>query len=363
MIILMALALAGVLFFGLRPKDYDFSNRVSLIEGNRGLQFEKYSIAYSQPLGTEMAGQLAGPEGFTLFLNFKPRPEFNDGFGLIAVMHAGKDADQLIVGQWKNHIIAMNGDDYAHKRKLPRIAFDTLKIIDASKPSSNIQLVLTSAIDGTRLYVNGRLVKEKSNITLKMPTWERTRLILGNSPYSKASWQGDIYGLALFPGTMSIHEFDFSSTNGAVVGDAQATAPFLQYDFKTIEQGRVKDLSGNGVHLDLPKSITPLKKKMLAWPWPGLEMGSRLFRDVALNILGFVPLGFFFSVVLMQSGSLAGKQVVLVTVLFCFLLSLGIEVAQAWLPSRDSSLLDLGMNTTGAMIGALFSLARCTRAR
>ena len=112
-------------FFGLRPKDYDFTNRVSLIEGRGGLQFEKYSMAHTEQVGDNMARQLSGQKGFTLFLNFNPQPDFDDGFGLILVMHSGNDSEQLIIGQWKSHIIAMNGDDYAHKQRLPRISFDT----------------------------------------------------------------------------------------------------------------------------------------------------------------------------------------------------------------------------------------------
>ena len=95
--------------------------------------------------------------------------------------------------------------------------------------------------------------------------------------------------------------------------------------------------------------------------WAELEIDKRLFLDVAINFIGFVPLGFLLAVVLMQSGSLGAKAVFRLTVVFCFMLSLGIEVAQAWLPSRSSSLLDLVMNTVGALVGALIVRGRNVR--
>jgi VanZ family protein len=48
----------------------------------------------------------------------------------------------------------------------------------------------------------------------------------------------------------------------------------------------------------------------------------------------------------------------LMTVILCMLLSLTIELLQAWIPTRVSSLMDLILNTLGAGIGiGLWSLA------
>ena len=74
------------------------------------------------------------------------------------------------------------------------------KYLNPDKQDSTIQLVLTSGQKGTRLYVNGRLVKEKPKMVLKVPVGDGTRLILGNSPYGRASWKGDIHSLALLSG-------------------------------------------------------------------------------------------------------------------------------------------------------------------
>jgi len=355
MVALLLIVVAGVLFFGLRPKGYDYSNRVSLIEESGGLQFEKYSIAYTQPFSAPVVQQLESLGEFTIFLNFWPQPDFNDGFGLILIVHSGDDADQLVIGQWKSHIIAMNGDDYAHKRRLPRISFDISKKSKIDKSSSGIQVALTSNQAGTRLYVNGRLVKEKPKMVLKVPAGDGARLILGNSPYGRAAWNGNIYSLALFQGTFQETEMAYDSDEGVSMlhaDEKSKASPVLLYDFKSMEQGRVKDCSRNGVHLDLPESIVPLKKKMLTFSWHDFEADKGLFLDVVFNFIGFVPLGFLLSIVIIQSAQMSVKPTILMTILACFLLSLCIEVAQAWLPWRSSSLLDLVMNTIGAGVGA-----------
>jgi glycopeptide antibiotics resistance protein len=44
---------------------------------------------------------------------------------------------------------------------------------------------------------------------------------------------------------------------------------------------------------------------------------------------------------------------ILIAVFAGFLLSLMIEILQAWLPSRSSDVFDLVLNTTGAFLGAV----------
>ena len=151
--VLLVLALLGVLFFGLRPKDYDFTNKVTLIEGGQGLLFGKHGIAYTQPFDEKTTQHLENTEGFSVTLDFQPQPRSNDGFSLVLCLNNGDDDEQLIIGQWRTHIIAMNGDDYAHKRKVPRISFDM-----AGLNLSRTVLTLTSGKYGTRMYANGRLI-------------------------------------------------------------------------------------------------------------------------------------------------------------------------------------------------------------
>ena len=101
---------------------------------------------------------------------------------------------------------------------------------------------------------------------------------------------------------------------------------------------------------------------ILAWPdWNVLKKGS-LRSDIIVNVLGFVPLGFLFA---FWRGQVNGSRrwgSYVFAVLIGALVSLAIEVTQAFIPARDSSLIDVLCNITGAISGVtgfhLFSLTK-----
>ena len=64
-----------------------------------------------------------------------------------------------------------------------------------------------------------------------------------------------------------------------------------------------------------------------------------------------MPLGFFLSALRADFGGAAARRNFLLCVGLCCLLSLSIELAQAWIPSRSSQALDLTLNTLGAAAG------------
>jgi len=66
-----------------------------------------------------------------------------------------------------------------------------------------------------------------------------------------------------------------------------------------------------------------------------------------------MPFGFFFSAELFRRRGKFPIYFILIAVCAGFLLSLFIEVAQAWLPSRSSDAFDLILNTTGALFGSM----------
>ena len=71
----------------------------------------------------------------------------------------------------------------------------------------------------------------------------------------------------------------------------------------------------------------------------------------ALNLALFVPLGGLLHHELRRISKM--QSLVIVTAVMCLAVSLGIEFVQRYLPSRDSSLIDVIANTGGAVIGTL----------
>jgi glycopeptide antibiotics resistance protein len=99
--------------------------------------------------------------------------------------------------------------------------------------------------------------------------------------------------------------------------------------------------------------IHNIKKTFLSAPWHNFNPNRSFFVDAILNLLAFTPLGTVTYCWLRQSHLLPSRYETTGIVVFCFSLSLSMEILQAWLPNRSSSLLDLGLNTLGAWLGVL----------
>ena len=337
-----------ILFFGLRPKDFNFSNNASRIEGQAGIRFEKYGIAYTDPIKEfQIAGGL-GENGFSIEIALKPSNN-EEGFNFILALHNGNDRSQLLLGQWRSWIIAMNGDDYDHKRRVKRISLDT-----ASRSPAIQYITLTTENGGTNVYFNGQLIKSKKDLTLRIPYGDNARLILGNSAYGKHSWGGDIYGLAFYSHTLTAPDAALHYTRWSQDRNFEFATdrnPFLLYHFDEPDGKRIFDHAGGGHFLKMPSRMPILKKELLSAPWKGFKFDKKGIEDIVLNLAGFIPLGFFFILTLGRLHGAAKKKTVFITLFLCVLVSLIIETAQAWMPSRSSSQLDLMCNTAGSVIG------------
>jgi VanZ family protein len=245
----------------------------------------------------------------------------------------------------------MNGDDYAHKRKTNRIAVDT-----ALLPKGPLFLTITTGNNGTKLYCNGKFIQENRNLTLTMPNGERSRLIVGNSVYGNHSWEGDVFGLAIYKSTLNSKNVELHFDNWSIDHNfsfAKNDKPLVLYFFDEKEGKLALDHAGGNHHLKIPHRMIILKTKILEPEWENLEYESNYIQDWFLNLVGFIPLGFSLSATLIRFRGRFYKHVVLKTVFFCFLVSIFIEIVQAWIPSRSSSMSDLILNTCGALTGSI----------
>ncbi len=82
-------------------------------------------------------------------------------------------------------------------------------------------------------------------------------------------------------------------------------------------------------------------------PWPRYWTGF----DVAINILGYMPVGFFLALAACRTGR--GRHAVVRATLVCLVLSMCMETVQIYLPARVTSNVDFGLNVLGGWIGAL----------
>ena len=342
---LSVVVLLVILFFGLRPKDFYFSNNVRWTHDQSGIRFSKYGIAYTDPIEELRKENGFGENGLSVEIALRPLNN-EEGFNLILTLHNGEDEDQLIVGQWRSWIIAMNGDDYDHKRRIKRVS------VNSASRSPAIQfLTITTGKEGTKAYIDGQLIRTEKDLTLHIPPGDNAILILGNSAYGRNSWGGDVYGLAFYRHILTaqdaaLHYKKWSQDRN--FSFAKNGKSFILYYFDEKEGTRVLDHAGGDHHLKIPSRMPILKKDFLSSPWKGFKFDKRGIEDIVWNLVGFIPLGFILAATFVKAGS---KHSILITVALCFTLSLFIEVIQAWLPSRSSSQMDLICNTAGSVIG------------
>jgi len=344
----------GVLFFGLKPKDFTFTNGANWISERPGIRFSKYGIAYTDPFVESIEEGISELNGFSIIIAFKPESFHEEGFNFILSIHNGKNCDQLLVGQWRSYIIVMNGDDYPNKRKTPRIAANIFSLTPRK-----IILTISTGKEGTKVYVGSQLVKTNSDLILRLPKGDKTRLVLGNSVYGKHSWNGEIYGLAFYDFPLNAHETVFQTKRWYKEKDlsfAKKNKPVVLYLFDEGAGIRAFDHGEGKLHLEIPPRMQALEKIILSPPWIGLKLNRKFFIDIIVNFIGFIPLGFVIAATLIEINVTSKKRVVLMTVALCFIISLTIEIVQAWVPSRISSMADLAFNTSGALIGAVIYL-------
>jgi len=154
--LLMAI-IGGMLFFGLRPKGFQPANQVQWIEEGPGISFDRFAVAYTASEDFSPLSQ----NGFSVVFAVLPEVSSRPDFRVLIVVHDGDDARQLVIGQWRNWIVAMNGDDYDARRKARRIN------VDFSGEEGAVLVAFTSGERGTRAYLNGKLHKTYSTLQLK----------------------------------------------------------------------------------------------------------------------------------------------------------------------------------------------------
>jgi hypothetical protein len=136
----------AILFFGLRPKDFSFSNGVNWINDRTGIHFRKYGISYTNHFNGKIKDDTTESNNLSLEIAFKIEKPYRTGFNYIFAIHNGKDDNQLLMAQWRSSIIFMNGDDYEYKRKSNRIFFDTVLL-----PDGPLFLTMTTGSYGTKI--------------------------------------------------------------------------------------------------------------------------------------------------------------------------------------------------------------------
>jgi VanZ family protein len=326
-------------------------NHVTWAANGPGIVFDGNGLAFTRAFSVDELHPGAPRPGFTLELGLRPDAGEDRRFRFIAVVHAGRDASQLVIAQWGSTLIAMNGDDYDHRRRLPRLSADL-----PGDPSAPVYVVVRSDPEGSVIFIDGRRAAVSERVRLRLPLGEGpSRLIAGNSAYGTHPWRGEVVGLALsaaLPGGDSGRQHLALWERDHHFASFDAGSFDLCYPFREGAGRYARDHGSAGIDLEFPAGRTYLLPRRFEPGIDNLSVKASTVWDLAINLFGFVPLGFLTAATLSRSARVTAWRSLMLSLAAGAGLSFGIELAQGWMPARSSSQLDLALNSMGALLGA-----------
>ena len=227
-----------------------------------------------------------------------------------------------------------------------------LYVENAFRKSGPVFLTITSGIRGTAVYTDGVLAKTAPQFRLSTKDFSG-RLVLGDSPGQPDNWSGQLLGLAIYRRELTatqVRRHYETWTQGERPEISEQECNIALYLFGERAGNVVHNQATSGVDLNIPEKYEVLDKIFLEPFWKEFSMSRSYWGAAFKNIVGFVPFGFCFCACLSAHKV---RRAALVTVILGSLVSLTIEVLQAYLPTRDSGTTDLFTNTLGTYIGVI----------
>jgi hypothetical protein len=227
-----------------------------------------------------------------------------------------------------------------------------LYVRNALRRSGRVFLTIASGVHGTVVYIDGLPAGTAPQFRLS-PEAFTGRLVLGDSPGQSDSWSGQLLGLAIYRRELTAtqilrHYQTWTREERPEISEDERNIALYLFD----ERGGnvVHDRAGSGVNLYIPEKYVVVDQIFLEPFWKEFSMSRSYWSSALKNIVGFIPFGFCFFACLSAHKV---RRAALATVILGFLVSLTIEILQAYLPTRDSGTTDIFTNTLGTYLGVL----------
>jgi hypothetical protein len=226
-----------------------------------------------------------------------------------------------------------------------------LYVANVFRRPGRVFVTITSGIRGTAVYINGALARTAQ---FRLFTKEFTgRLVLGDSPRQPDSWSGQFLGLAIYRRELTaaqILRHYQTWTQGERPEIPEDEHNIALYLFNEGAGNVVHNRARSGVDLYIPEKYVVFDKIFLEPFWKEFSMSRSYWGAVLKNIVGFIPFGFCFCACLSAHRV---RRAALATVILGTLVSVTIEILQAYLPTRDSGMTDIFTNTFGTYLGVI----------
>jgi len=214
-------------------------------------------------------------------------------------------------------------------------------------------ITVTSGEQQTAIYLNGAFTKTSRDFPLSCSDFTG-RLVVGTSPVVNDSWSGRLRGLAIYDEELTaaqVFRHYETWTKAGRPDIAENERPVGLYLFDERAGKVVHNQVEPRLDLVIPEDYQIVDEKFLEPFWREFDASWGYWKNVLINIVGFVPLGFFFCAYF--SSVRQTKRAALAATVLGAAVSLTIEVLQAYLPTRDSGTTDIITNTLGTSLGAM----------
>jgi len=337
--------LLGILAAGLWPFHAP-KNQVSWLSGESGLLFGKYGSIVSA--GIFKADESRTDSGCSLEIWLEPSRVHSSGTILAFYWPEIRTIPFALRQSLGDLVISRTSQDQLHRAEKAKVYVD-----DVFSHHNAVLVAISSDRSGTTVYADGTFVKKYPNLRFSSGDLSG-RLIVGNSPVTTDEWRGRVRGLAIYHRELTADEVSehFANwTKGDGTGFATTEGTVALYLFAERRGNIVHNQIDSATDLLIPERFFVLHEQFLERPWDEFRQDWNYWKDVGINVAGFIPLGFSFFAYFLTVRKI--KRPVLVTVALGLAVSLTIEVLQAFLPTRDSGMTDLATNTLGTAVGVL----------
>jgi VanZ family protein len=346
--ILVIIFIAGLWPFNFFPK-----NKVAWLQDKNGVYFPGQGMILSPDSLNDPQQLLLNKKSITIEILIHPTEEPPDNINRILSIYDAEGSEITFLGQWKKDLIIQS----RIKRPVGNILHSEIGVDDALRKDQDYLLSITSGTEGTNIYINGQPAHTyPHHRLLGSITSKNIGFILGNSPVGKNSWKGRITRLAIYNRTFTAEQvfkhYQLYLENNFTIHTEKEGWIGL-YLFNEKQDAVIRDYSNLNNHLTIPVLFRPVKKIILDPPWHDFRWNKSFVQDTIVNLLGFVPLGFFFTIFLLKTSNWKRKIIYIAVAATGFAISLTIELSQIYLPSRYSQLEDVICNSVGTALGIL----------
>ena len=346
--ILCVLVLCGTLVLGLWPF-HRLKNDVIWLRNENGLRFGGDGTILSS--GTfEIGSQDEGSSSLEIWL----QPGLTSDSNTLLSFSPPENPLQFSLHQYRSSLLLQRHIQSEHRTA-------TIGIEGVFRQIRPVFITITSGAKGTEMYVDGALADRFQQSRLGKDF--TGQLIVGTSPIARDSWQGELRGLAIYRSELTAAEVLHHYETWTKKGRPEITyseSPIALYLLDERAGDVAHDAIRPGIDLNIPERYTLLRQIFLQPFWEEYRPGWGYWRDVLMNVIGFVPLGLCFCAYLSSISKI--KRPALATTVLGFAVSLSIEVLQSYLPTRSSGTTDLITNTLGTWLGVTLFSFRSVRA-